>query len=90
MGQARLDVDDRLAPDHLDALDAGRVLVLERPGRWVGFASAVWKVLLGYRRAAGSARPGLHYLESAHIADLVWFTEFPNGSPSSSMTDGGM
>ena len=85
-----IDVHDGLTPDDVHACDSRPELVLKRLRRRIGFATPVREILLRYRLAAGGARPGSYDLESAHSPDLVWFTEFPNGSPSSSITDGGM
>jgi hypothetical protein len=47
-------------------------------------------VLLRGGLAVWRAGAGPDNLESRHWDDLVWFTELPNGSPSSSITDAGM
>src|SRR3984893_4577056 len=85
-----IDVDDRLAPNHFDALDSRGKFVLKRLRRSIRLAAPMRNVPLRCWRSAGCARSGSYDLESTHSPDLVWFTEFPNGSPNSSMTDGGM
>src|SRR5258705_4395291 len=89
VNRRRIDVHDRFGPNHLGALDRRAVFVLQRLSRRIGFASAVWNVLLRCRLASGGGCSGSHDLERVHSPDLVWLTEFPNGSPSSSLTEGG-
>src|ERR1700737_872701 len=86
----RIHINDRLPPDHFHAFDRRRELLLECRRRRVSRLLPVRDVLLGNGSAVARARTGANDLESAHWADLVWFTELPKGSPSSSITDGGM
>ena len=85
-----IDVHDGLTPDYFHACDCRPELVLQRLRGRVRLGSAVLDILLRHRLIARCAGSSLNDLESVHNPDLVWLTEFPNGSPSSSITDAGM
>ena len=86
----RIHVDHSLAPDHFHVLDGGREFVPQRFRGWIRFGASMHDVFLGGGLSARRAGARSDDFESAHSPDLVWLTELPKGSPSSSITEGGM
>jgi hypothetical protein len=87
-----VEVDDSVSPNNLTRED--------RTGKTLGNLVCAWirrPTAMGNATRRGGklpsldARPCIDDLEFfGHGADRVWWTELPNGSASSSMTDGGM
>ena len=81
-----------LAPDDFRSKNRAGKFLRKRDGAWIRLATAMphfsrrhWCARL-VRAIAGLYDRKLF----GHGADRVWWTELPNGSPSSSITDGGM
>src|SRR4051794_18301783 len=85
-----IDIHHGLSPDDFDPLNRRAELLLQRLGARISCRSTPRDVFLGDGLTFRESGARAYDFESTHGADLVWCTELPNGSPSSSINEGGM